>query len=52
VVFGATYDTAAVRLLTATYTNGLFTVTYTYDQQTGLLAKVTDNLPNAWVAFD
>ncbi|MBI4321467.1 MAG: hypothetical protein HY675_23490 [Chloroflexi bacterium] len=46
VSFGATYD-AAGRLKTVGYANSTFTVTYSYDAATGLLAGVTDNLSGA-----
>ncbi|RME86096.1 MAG: RHS repeat protein [Caldilineae bacterium] len=47
VTFGATYDHGE-RLKTVSY-NGVFTVTYTYDQATGLLVKVQDSLTGAQV---
>ena len=48
--FGATYD-AAGRLATATYNDGALTVTYVYDNATGLLTGVSDSLSNASVTF-
>ena len=48
--FGATYDDGG-RLKTATYNNGAFTVTYTYDTTTGLLSRVTDNLTSTQLDF-
>ncbi|MBI5606503.1 MAG: RHS repeat protein [Deltaproteobacteria bacterium] len=48
VVFGASYDDGG-RLRTASYNNGLFTVTYSYDGVTGLLSRVTDSLTGAGV---
>lgn len=49
-VFGAAYDDGG-RLRTATYNNGLFAVTYTYDGTTGLLSGVTDNLTGTNISF-
>ncbi len=46
--FGATYD-AAGRVQTLDY--GTFTVTYTYDEATGLLASVSDSLTDAKIEF-
>jgi RHS repeat-associated protein len=46
----ATYDDAG-RLKTATYNNGAFSVTYTYDPQTGLLNQVQDDLTGTEVHF-
>ncbi|MBI4789760.1 MAG: hypothetical protein HY782_22235 [Chloroflexi bacterium] len=51
--YAATYDSAG-RLKTATYPLGgakSFTVTYTYDAKTGLLANVSDSLSKAQVDF-
>ncbi|MBI3988595.1 MAG: RHS repeat protein [candidate division NC10 bacterium] len=48
--FGATYDEAG-RLKTATYNNGTFTVTYTYNATTGRLTQVTDDLTGTQVTF-
>ena len=48
--FGATYD-AAGRLRTATYADGAFTVTYSYDAATGVLTGVTDDLTGSTVGF-
>ena len=48
--FGAGYDDAG-RLKTAAYNNGTFTVTYSYDNTTGLLTGVTDSLTGAKVDF-
>lgn len=53
--FGATYDDGG-RLKTVTYPlagpgNGLFTVTYTYDADTGLLRQVSDDLTEAQMEF-
>lgn len=47
-VYGATYDDGD-RLATVTYNNNLFTVTYTYYSDTGLLKSITDSLTNAQV---
>jgi len=49
-IFGAAYDDGG-RLKTATYNNGLFSVTYAYSAETGLLSGVTDSLTNAEVSF-
>jgi RHS repeat-associated protein len=48
--FGVTRDGAG-RLLTATYANGAFSVTYVYDNSTGLLASVRDTLTSAQLQF-
>jgi RHS repeat-associated protein len=48
--FGATYDDGG-RLSTATYADGIFTVTYSYNATTGLLSRVTDDLSGAGVDF-
>ncbi len=48
--FGASYD-AGRRLATASYSNGAFCVTYTYDAVTGRLVRVADNLVGAQVDF-
>lgn len=48
--FGAAYDDGG-RLKTATYNNGLFTVTYAYDATTGILSSVTDDLTNTQTDF-
>jgi RHS repeat-associated protein len=47
--FGAAYDNGG-RLITATYANGLFSVTYTYNAR-NLLTRVTDSLTNAAIDF-
>ena len=48
--YGATYDDAG-RLQTATYNDGAFQVVYTYDLETGVLSRVSDNLTNSTVDF-
>jgi len=48
-IFGAVYD-AAGRLVSASYDGGL-TVTYSYDEDTGLLSDVSDNLTGAVINF-
>ncbi len=45
-IFGAIYDDGG-RLATASYNNGAFTVTYSYESSTGLLSRVTDSLTNS-----
>ena len=47
--FGASYDDGG-RLATVTYADGLFTVTYVWDER-DLLTKVTDSLTGAEVTF-
>jgi RHS repeat-associated protein len=49
-VSGATYDRAG-RLKTATYSNGLFTVRYSYDPVSALLTRVEDDLTGTVVGF-
>jgi RHS repeat-associated protein len=49
-VFSASYDDGG-RLITAGYNNDSFTVTYTYDQTSGLLSKVIDDLTGTQVDF-
>ena len=48
--FGATYDDGG-RLKTVTYNNGAFTITYSYDDTTGLLSRVTDSLTGTQIDF-
>ena len=47
---GASYD-AVGRVKTVAYNNGSFTVTYVYDEKTGLLKQVTDSLTKTQVDF-
>jgi len=47
---GASYDNAG-RVKTVAYNNGTFTVTYVYDEKTGLLKQVTDSLTKTQVDF-
>ncbi len=48
--FGASYD-AVGRVKTVAYNNGTFTVTYVYDEKTGLLKQVTDSLTKTQIDF-
>jgi len=48
--YGAAYD-AAGRLTSLDYA-GALTVTYGYDAETGLLARVSDDLAGGWVEID
>lgn len=48
--FGATYDDGG-RIRTLTYNNNAFTVTYSYDNVTGLLKRVEDDLTKVWMEF-
>ncbi len=48
--FGASY-TAASRLSSVSYNNGLFEVTYSYDPVTGLLTQVSDTLTGTVIDF-
>jgi len=49
-VFGTAYDHGG-RIVTLTYNNDAFQVTYTYSATTGLLSTVTDNLTGMQIDF-
>jgi len=48
--FGAAYDEAG-RIKSVSYDNGAVTVLYSYDQQTGLLSRVEDDVSGSFVNF-